>query len=251
MDQWHHFLSRALATRLGPAEFKTFIQILNTKHPLTSRQIANVFLQPRSDNDITPDTRVPQYLLVLIDLGLVEFADILRSLGQYSSFNAPEPRAVENSIHEEAKNKSNLPRRWKDSYGVEEVIVYRLAKMVTHGASPKTGHEAMDEVVVLTAWMSLMNTAGATNDIMQSLGTVADDAEGQANGVRQAFGTLLMALTQNLVVLKALGTGCPKGREILSLNYSFDHDCLMVTFLLCLYLQLSCIPQELQAHSVY
>jgi mediator of RNA polymerase II transcription subunit 5 len=208
MDQWTKFLQHALTTRLDPADFTAFVQILASKQPLPPRKVADLFLRPQGDDDFAPDARLLRYMGILLDLSLLDLADLLRSLGQYSSFQAV---ATDGAADKEKKG-----RRWKSSHATEEILFYRVAKSITDGKRPKNAVQALDLVKTLTGWSKLIMSAAAAEELMHSLvraGTVRIESAG-VEGVKMAFATVLLAVSESAVCISALGGSGAKGRRI-------------------------------------
>jgi mediator of RNA polymerase II transcription subunit 5 len=203
VQSWAKFFSRSLATRLDPETFTSFVQIISAKHPLSPAHICDIFLRPIPDNDSSPDPRVPQYLQAMLGLGVITIPVILKTLLRYSTFGWQ-------SDEGEGKPKGGDSPKWTNSYSTEEILLYRMAKAVSTGTSPKTSQEAVELLLVAIHWMDIVAKVGqAANEILSLSGNnhVAEIA-----ATTMALGTLVVAMVDNQQVLKVLSQGsAPKG----------------------------------------
>jgi mediator of RNA polymerase II transcription subunit 5 len=198
MDEWTKFLAHSLGKRLDADKFGKFAHLLNKKHSLPPRRIADVLLRPNRHNHESLDPQIPHYLQTLLHGDLLDTPAVLYALLSYSSF-----RSAEESKPDTEDCKGML--KWNKSYTQAEGIIYGLAKLVSSGSRPKDAQEALDLTKALTEWTKVLSIPGAAEDIMHETHTT------EASGVRIALGALLVAAVENGKVLGVLGKSCPKG----------------------------------------
>ncbi|KAH6684022.1 mediator complex, subunit Med5 [Halenospora varia] len=182
---WQTFLTRSLATRLDPQTFESYVKILSSKYPLSPSQISNLFLRPTASNTVSLDPRIPRYVQTLLSLGLVNVPSLLRALLRGG-------------------------KRWGNSYAAEEMLFYRVARLISSGVSPGNAQEAAELILVSMKWMeAVLAASNAAHGMLElSGGTHAEELNAQI----MALGTLVVAVVENALVQTALNKGSvPKG----------------------------------------
>jgi mediator of RNA polymerase II transcription subunit 5 len=205
--QWTLFLSHSLATRLDASTFKSYTELLSTKHPLLPLQITELFLAPTENNHARLDPRIPRYLQVLLELGLVNVPSILTSLRKYSTFGTQTEENSKAAGNEKSKDGQQL-KRWTISYAMDEILLYKLTKYVSSGTSPKDATEAAHLLLVSLQWMKLVTTAQHGGNQILNL---ASKHLVEMNATTMALGTLIVAVIENAQVIKIIGKDTPKG----------------------------------------
>jgi mediator of RNA polymerase II transcription subunit 5 len=198
MDEWAKFLAQSLGKRLDADKFGTFAQLLNKKQHLAPRRVADILLRPNKHNTESFDPQIPHYVQILLHGDLLDVPSVLYALLKYSSF-----RPAEELKPDAERRKETL--RWSKSYTQAEGVIYGLAKLMSSGARPKDTQEALDLIKALTEWAKVLAVPGVAEDMMHDTHTT------EAMGVCIAFGTLLVAATENGKLLGVLGRSCPKG----------------------------------------
>lgn len=198
MDEWAKFLAHSLGKRLDADKFGKFAQLLNKKHPLPARRVADILLRPNKHNTESFDPQIPHYLQILLLANLLDVPAVLYALLKYSSF-----RSAEEPKPDVEGRKETLT--WSKPYTQAEGVIYGLAKLVSSSARPKYVQEAIDLIKALTEWTKVLAVQGAAEDMMHETHTT------EAMGVRIALGALLVAAAENGKVLGVLGRSCPKG----------------------------------------
>ncbi len=198
MDEWVKFLAHSLGKRLDADKFGKFAQLLNKKHPLPPRRVADILLRPNKHNTESFDPQIPHYVQALFNGDLLDVPAVLYALLRYSSFRpAEEPKPDSEESRETLK--------WSKSYIQAEGVIYGLRKLVSNGARPKDTQEAIDLIKALTEWTKVLAVPGAAEDIIHETHAT------EAMGLRIALGALLMAASENGKFLGVLGRSCPKG----------------------------------------
>ena len=210
---WAKFLSHSLAARLSPSTFESYIPLIATKNPLTSPRICDIFLRPNKYNDVSLDPRIPRYLQILLSEGLVDCAGILKALLKYSSFQSfrmDHTNAGGDGLQRENREEK---KRWGNSYAVEEMLFYRLAKTISSGQGPRDAQEAVEVLLLCMKWMEIV-TMAMGSDAHEMLNLGAHHGSPQEMGmVGMALGTMMVAVVGNEKILGVLGkANCPKGR---------------------------------------
>ncbi|KAH7362967.1 mediator of RNA polymerase II transcription subunit 5 [Plectosphaerella cucumerina] len=218
LERWARFKARCLAQRLDPEQFGAFVPLLHLQNPLSAPVIADLFLAPQAHNHDAPNPRVPQYLQVLSKLGYIDTPSILSALYRYSTSHLQSPNTMRNPPDHaaETKSKSNT-RRWRNSYGTEEVMFYRLTKAVAQGTGIKSPDDGLEVAKVMSKWMALFTDASTAFavDAMGDLHT--SHARDEMESARAAFVALLLGVCENQLVLKALdGTQARAARKDMS-----------------------------------
>jgi len=206
--QWQAFLSKCLATRLDPATFEDFIPVHSSKHPLPPAVIADLFLRPQPRSRDYLDPRIPRYVQVLVQLGLVDTSSVLKALYKYSTSHTQSEGATGRASQGDGDNTV----RWGSSYGHEEAFFYRMSKAVVQGTGIKTAREGLEIAKVMAGWMSLFTAASASfaaADVMGQLHTSQSQTEMES--ARAAFVMLLLNVCESPLVLQVLATPPAKG----------------------------------------
>jgi mediator of RNA polymerase II transcription subunit 5 len=214
LERWARFKARCLAQRLDPEQFGAFVPLLHLQNPLSAPVIADLFLAPQAHNHDAPNPRVPQYLQVLSKLGYIDTPAILSALYRYSTSHLQSPNTMRNPPDQAAETKSKgNTRRWRNSYGTEEVMFYRLTKAVAQGTGIKSPDDGLEVAKVMSKWMTLFTDASTAFavDAMGDLHT--SHARDEMESARAAFVALLLGVCENQLVLKALDGTQARGMD--------------------------------------
>ncbi|KAL2023869.1 hypothetical protein VTK56DRAFT_646 [Thermocarpiscus australiensis] len=214
--QWSRFFALAELRRLDPDRFASYVPILAAKYPLPPRLIADLLLRPTASNNEQLDPRVPFYLQVLVKQGRIDTEAILRALYKYStahihalSHNDALAGAGDGKSQDGVEKRK--PVRWRDSFALEEIILWRLAQGVNQGSAIKTTRDVVNVAKVLARWMALFTEAA---------GALSRDAFGPIHNLRtkvdmedsrNAFVLFFFAFVENPVVLSSLRRPACKG----------------------------------------
>jgi mediator of RNA polymerase II transcription subunit 5 len=228
LQTWQTFLDHSLATRLDAGTFESYVKILSTQYPLPTSRISDLFLRPTEHNDVSLDPRIPRFVQVLLGQELVTAPSVLRALLRWSSYGASEGAKEGDNGHadrdKEGKGdggqengnaqlkgrKKDERKRWTNSYATEEILFYRLAKLISSGNAPSNTQEAVELILVCIKWMDTVFSASQTAHEM--LGGLGGGHTEEMNAQTMALGTLMVAVVENGRVLRALGKGsAPKG----------------------------------------
>ncbi|KAI1849465.1 hypothetical protein JX266_004960 [Neoarthrinium moseri] len=214
VEEWIEFLAQCILQRLDPEPFATYVTVLHSKHSLPPATIADIFLRPQRANHESLDPRVPRYIQVLTDKKLIDTPSILRALYKYSTAHTP-AEAVGHAVSQDPHASGNL--RWKSSYGQEETIFYRITKAVGLGTGIKSVGDAIATCKIMAQWMALFASAAAAfaQDVMAEVHSAQSRNDMEAS--RAAFVMLLLGISDNQTVLRALGSSSAKeARKALS-----------------------------------
>jgi mediator of RNA polymerase II transcription subunit 5 len=198
MGEWAKFLAHSLGKRLDADKFGKFAQLLNKKHPLPPRRVADILLSPNKHNTESFDPQIPHYVQAVLNADLLDVPSVLYALLKYSSFRSAEEPKPDAEGYKETL-------RWSKPYSQAEGVIYGLAKILSSGARPKDTQEAIDLIKAVTQWTIVLAVPGVAEDMMHETHTA------EAMGVRIALGALLVAAAENGKVLGVLGRSCPKG----------------------------------------
>ncbi|EGS17271.1 uncharacterized protein CTHT_0065900 [Thermochaetoides thermophila DSM 1495] len=215
---WSDFFSDAEHERLDPAIFADQSQTLFANHPLAPVPLADLLLRPTPSNRECVDQRTLQYLQVLQKQGRITTAAVLRALYKYSTAHTraqtpdgkPKHGAGDSSTNDAdvgGSSKADLTSRmvrWRNSYMVEEDVLWRLARAVNHGTGIKTSHDVTEVAKVLARWTALFAevSAAISRDAFNSMNglQVKDESE----DARNAFVLFYFAFCENQLVNETL-----------------------------------------------
>lgn len=208
---WSEFVDRSIRARLDTDHFQAFVRLVHDEHPLPPAAVADLFLRPQPNNCYSLDPRIPPYLQVLSDLGYIDATSILRALYRYSSSHTFVESQQASAVHtgEDSKDKKDAPLRWKSSYWVEEVMFFRLCKSVHEGQAVQDTNTALEVVRIISKWLALFTQASSAfaTDLLAQTHNLQMEME----SARAAFVPLLLRLTDNPSLLKAIGRPVAKG----------------------------------------
>ncbi|KAI9733516.1 MAG: mediator complex subunit [Claussenomyces sp. TS43310] len=196
MEAWSRFLAHGLKTRLEPSQFGKYAALLNQREPLSAGQIADILIRP-SNGTVALDPQIPRYIHALLLLDQIDLSSILRALLRYSSL-----RPIDTSSQTESGKRDTV--RWNKSFAHEEAIMYGSTKVISSGARPNTEPEALRLITSLVEWMKVLSVPGVADHLLQSQGFENDGQNPETIAVRIAFGTLLVASSENSKILAAL-----------------------------------------------
>jgi mediator of RNA polymerase II transcription subunit 5 len=218
---WTKFCSHSLATRLDTETFESYVQLLAAKHPLSPAHISDLFFRPIETNNASLDPRIPRYVQAMLALELVTVPSVLRAMHRYSTFGIQAETSQENDDAEKEGSEEKVREkgtgvvkkkwtRWTHSYSTDEMLFYRMAKYITSGSAPRNIQQAVELILVCIQWMELVITASNAQQEILNLG-VHGNAE-EISATTMALGTLLAAVIDNVLIIRALSKGsAPKG----------------------------------------
>ncbi|ETS80121.1 hypothetical protein PFICI_07650 [Pestalotiopsis fici W106-1] len=218
IDEWEKFIALCILKRLDPEPFETYVTVLHSRHPLPPAAVADVFLKPQPTNRENLDPRVPRYVQILSEKRFIDTPSILKALYKHSTSHT-QAQAVGHADPEVAQ--ATPETRWKNSYGQEETIFYRLTKSVALGTGIKSFGDAIAVCKVVAKWMSLFTSAAAAfaQDIMGQAHSL--QAKDDMEASRAAFVMMLLGVCENQTVLRALsGPSAKEARKALSESLS-------------------------------
>ena len=238
LAEWTSFLDRARQARLDPDTFAEFVPAAYEKAPIPSVVLADLVLRPPADprDRISLDPRFLQYIERLHKQGRVDTASVLRALWKYSSAqgrvqgaqdagggggggNGTRNRKAKEEEEEGqgtgtgAGAKKDV-RMWRNSYYDEETIFWRLAQAVNQGWGIKSGEDVVRVAKMVEKWMVLFTDAAAAIS-SEAFGSMAglQGVKDETADARNAFILLLLAYSQNELVLSTLSRPICKGKE--------------------------------------
>jgi len=209
-SQWAEYMSKCLLSRLSVEEFSDSAPAFYRKHPLPPAVLADICLRPQPSNHESLDPRIPRYLQVLTQHGLVDTQSILYALYKYSTSHSYMPPAGTEAQDQPAS-------RWANSYTPEENMFYRLSKAVRLGKAIKSTGEALGICGLMAKWMTLFTTAAAAfaQDVMGQLQN--NQSRDEMEATRAAFVMFLLAVCEDEKVLLGLSRPAAKSMTLSSL----------------------------------
>lgn len=207
MGAWDDFLDKCLFKRLSVSKFQSFVPHLRSKHPIPPDALADLLLRPRAGNSDCLDPRIPLYLQTVLELEYIDPPAILKALYRYSTSHTQSQSGVEKLP----------PIRWRSSYSAEEVMFYRLTKVVVHGGAIRAPSDALRMMDIVARWMALFTAAFRTfaADVMGQLDNTGPREEMES--ARAAFVALLLSVCENPVLLGTVGRSMAKSKSIYEL----------------------------------
>lgn len=207
-SQWAKYLAQSLNSRLDPDEFDAHVPFLYNKHPLPPVAIADICLRPQPSNHESLDPRISRYLEVLIQRKLVDTPSILNGLYKYSTSQMYLRPA---GADDQAQHQHQALLRWASSYTPEEVLFYRLSKVLRIGGGINNTSEALAICLLMARWMTMFTTASAAfaQDVMVT-GRLQNTSREEMEAARAAFVMLLLSVCENQHVLRGLSRPAAK-----------------------------------------
>lgn len=218
---WASFFRRCINARLEPDSFESFVRIVYRDHPLPAAAIADLFLRPQPNCCYSLDPRVPPYIQVLNDLGYIDAPATLRALYRYSTSHRfiesqkGQQREQGTDAKDGPADARDAPLRWQNSYWVEEVIFFRLCKAVHEGQAVQDTNTAFEVVKIISDWLALFTETSSA--FAADLLSQAHNLQVEMESSRAAFVPLLLRLTDNQALLKAISKPAAKGRTTVTL----------------------------------
>ena len=214
IEQWELFAKQCLTTRLENQQFTNFSKLLSLRCPVRGSDRAAIFLRPTSKDAEALDPRIPAYIDKLLEIGLVEFHDVLRALLLYSHFHRS------NEPNRDEKTTENAFRDWRNPTELDEIILFRVSKAINAGKCPRDFSEALGIIKAASSWMSDVANTSTADQIDQNMTGAPDSLTLEAINVREAVAMLVMTIADNAKITAILRGSCPKGR--LSLTFAID-----------------------------
>ena len=208
---WNDFFTQCLAQRLETDRFDTLVRMVHTRHPLPPAAIADLFLRPQPSNRNSLDPRVPLYLQTLATLGYIDSAAVLQALYKYSSLHGQLHTDEGPAQGEKDGSSGKQTRWWKSSYWVEEVMFYRLTKVLVEGREVQGSKNVLEIVKIVSKWMTLF-TAASPSLGAEIMGQLPDaERRDEMESARAAFVALLMRLCDSEPLVRTITKPFAKG----------------------------------------
>lgn len=212
LEQWGGLITKCLSERVEPEKFESYVPFVHLKYPLPPLIIADLFLRPQLRNHDCLDPRIPRYLQVLTNLRYIDTPSVLAGLYRYSTSHV-QSRNARNAPEGEDQKPPEITR-WRNSYGSEEVLFYRLTKAVVQGTGIQGTKDGLETAQAISKWMTLFTDA-STAFTVDAMGDMqANQARDEMESARAAFVALLLAVCESQAVLKALSGPNAKGMQI-------------------------------------
>ncbi|KAG5951308.1 hypothetical protein E4U53_003370 [Claviceps sorghi] len=206
VQNWSKFVARCLLRRLETKRFDEFIPLVHSQHPLPPVLVAELFLRPQLDNEVSLDPRIPPYIQALSQRGYVDAPSILRALYKYSSLHALlKPTALSRTKdNRDGEHGRAGVRRWRNSSWVEEFMFYHVIKTMVEGTAFRDTRAALQLCYVISKWMELFTMVSAllAADVIGDMYTQLRD---DLDVARAAFIPLLLRLVETPLLVKAIG----------------------------------------------
>jgi mediator of RNA polymerase II transcription subunit 5 len=212
IEQWELFASRCLTTRLESQQFIKFSNLLSLRCPIRGLDTATIFLRPTSKDAEALDPRIPSYIDKLLEIGLVEFHDVLRALLLCSRFHRPH---ISDETEKEVETDSPT---WRNPIELDEIILFRVSKAVNTGKCPRDFSEALGIIKAASNWMSDVANTSTADQLDQNMTGAPGSLTLEAINVREAVAMLVMTMADNAKITSILRGSCPRGRLLSSLD---------------------------------
>ncbi|KAG5927239.1 hypothetical protein E4U42_002434, partial [Claviceps africana] len=203
---WSKFVARCLLQRLETKCFDEFVPLVHSQHPLPPILVAELFLRPQLDNEVSLDPRVPPYIQALSQRGYVDAPSILRALYKYSSLHAQlKPTTLSGAPeNRDDEHSRNAVTRWRSSSWVEEFMFYHVIKTMVEGTAFRDARAALQLCYVISKWMELF-TMVSTLLAADVIGDMYNQLRDDLDVARAAFIPLLLRLVETPLLVKAIG----------------------------------------------
>jgi mediator of RNA polymerase II transcription subunit 5 len=209
VQQWARFIDGCLQQRIGAEVFDAAVDQLYGKSPLLGRQIATLLLRPRSAAAVSVDPRVIVYVERLLALKRIDASDVLASAFLFSRDRPPRPT-------DEAAPSKVPQSRWVNPPELEELLFHRLHKAFMAGERPVTNLEGLQVVVQASRWMTAMVTSHTSDSMIQAMAGIQQQPQQQSINIREALGTVVVTLIENIKILELLNNKDVKGKSHVS-----------------------------------
>ncbi|QUC18912.1 uncharacterized protein UV8b_03153 [Ustilaginoidea virens] len=215
---WSTFVARCIAQRLDSQRFHDFVPLVHARHPLPAAVVAQLFLHPQPDNDVSLDPRIPPYIQVLSHLGYIDAPSLLRALYKFSSLHAhikkspsPSPSPSQHDPGREPgqdDGRGKEPRRWRGSSWAEEVMFYHVIKTMVEGTALRDSRSALELCQAIAKWMELFTLA---SNALAADALHNSQAFHDMDVARAAFIPLLLRLVETPVFVQAISRPFARG----------------------------------------
>ncbi|GAO17031.1 hypothetical protein UVI_02021950 [Ustilaginoidea virens] len=215
---WSNFVARCIAQRLDSQRFHDFVPLVHARHPLPAAVVAQLFLHPQPDNDVSLDPRIPPYIQVLSHLGYIDAPSLLRALYKFSSLHAhikkspsPSPSPSQHDPGREPgqdDGRGKEPRRWRGSSWAEEVMFYHVIKTMVEGTALRDSRSALELCQAIAKWMELFTLA---SNALAADALHNSQAFHDMDVARAAFIPLLLRLVETPVFVQAISRPFARG----------------------------------------
>ncbi|KAI9815113.1 MAG: mediator complex subunit [Pycnora praestabilis] len=210
-QEWKRFLDRCLLNRISLDKFERLAEVLYARFSLSSPEIAKIFLTPRSRSLVSFDPLIPAYVERLFSLDRVDIPSVLRVLLRTSHLYSP--TLGENKGDEEDSGRT-VEGTWYNSPELIEILLYRVLRIFTTGARPRTTQEVWGTIRVVSDWMSSVVAASTKSEMMQDINSGNAGPQSEDIATREALGNLVIALSENPKITRILTQSLPKASRL-------------------------------------
>jgi hypothetical protein len=158
-DAWSRLIQKSLYTRLDDKKFEEYAKFLYEESPLPSAAISQILLQPHERRKHGyRDPRLPRYVAILLRLGHVNEADVLRVLLQYSRLR--EGGSGGRTATTAKDGGGSAEERMYNSLDLDDLVLDRVARRVATTHQNLSKRDLWNITVALTEWMRLVVEMG-------------------------------------------------------------------------------------------
>lgn len=198
VDAWARFIEQCVLKRKSIEDFESLVKVQSSVTAITSSELAQVILKPRSLPSPFAHPLVPRYVERLVQLDRLEVHDVLLSLLEFSPYGSKTERAVNDT--EKPDKQANRPVTPDYTDTVKDLhleVLHRIARLIANGWEPQKAR-----------WLRLMK---ALAQWMSSIATYAGSDHVEEHAIPVAIGTIMSILVDRDSANNHLASSIPEG----------------------------------------
>lgn len=206
VEQWAACIQICLTARPDVQKFVSIASVLIKKAPINGAQLSEICLRPKANDANAVNSRLPILVEALLNQGLLDVPNILRTLLRHSRYNQT---AGSNDATAERSGASTANSN--NPTELEEIFFFRLSRAFHTNKRPKSLKETWETITAVSRWMSALVADGTRNEMLQGLADGSSGNQPEALATKESLAMLAITMAENAKVLAVLRGSCPKG----------------------------------------
>ncbi|KAF1988129.1 Med5-domain-containing protein [Aulographum hederae CBS 113979] len=188
--KWKLLFHGCVMKRTATDQFEKYARGLRKSSSIPGRQLAELLMKSQLRIFKSGDIRILVYAEKLLEMDLINSADLLRALFSMSR-DHPQPSNPEQGATKREKAQWHSPRE------MEVWMLEMVSRSIIYNKRPKTQTEARAMLLVLTEWLEGSVSSKSSDAILEAMGTGNPNERDQTTLTHNALGLLAVVMIEN------------------------------------------------------
>lgn len=197
-DSWARFIEQCVLKRKSIEDFEALVRVHSSVTAITSSELAQVSLKPRSLPSLFAHPLLPRYIERLVQLDHLEVHDVLLSLLEYSPYGSNTVPPVNDTEKSDKTANRAVTQGYTDTIkDLHLEVLHRIARLIASGWEPQKAR-----------WLRIMK---AISQWMSSIATYTGSRHVDQHAIPVAIGTIFSVLVERDSASNSLASSNPEG----------------------------------------